>query len=407
MKPAAPGGGAAPAARVWDLQPEVQHYSVPLWDLLGELGARDGAYALTVLGTLGADGGAIGGPRRPYFVDCPLATFRRMGVRLCHWPGFERRLRADPPDALVIGANPRNTDCWRMPRLCRELGIPVVAWTKAHSTSRLAPVVRRLKRWLYAPFDCVVCYGESSKRELTASGYPPERVFVAHNTIDTRRIFARGDAILARGAELRRAAGLAGRKVLLCVGRMDPEKRHRDLLDAWPRLRALDPDLHMVLISGGPLLEAIRARAAAVDAERIRVVGRVPEGDDYAWIAASDLGLYPGAVGLAINISLAFGRPTIIADEPGADAEIVRHGETGWRYPRGDLDALVGAVRHVLAHPEEAARVGAGARALLRETITLDNMAASIDRAIRLALAVRESRSGATARSGSGVTQHG
>src|SRR5262245_33638788 len=161
--------------------------------------------------------------------------------------------------------------------------------------------------------------------------------------------------IRARGDELRRAAGLEGRKILLCIGRMDPEKRHGDLLEAWPRLRTLDPDLRLVMVAGGPLLETVRARAAAVDPERIVVTGRVPEGDDYAWVSACDMGVYPGAVGLAINISLAFGKPTLIADERGSDAEIVRHGVTGWRFRRGDLDALIAAVQRVLENPAEAA----------------------------------------------------
>jgi glycosyltransferase involved in cell wall biosynthesis len=393
--PAAAGGPFPhPAARVWDLQPEVQHYSVPIWDLLNELGAADGAYAISVLGTLGKDGSAIDGAHRSYFIDCPLETFRRLGVRLYRWPGIERRLLLDPPDVLIIGANPRNTDCWRIPRLCRAMGIPVVTWTKVHSYSRFAPLMRLLKPRLYSRFDCAVCYGESSREELVACGFPPDRAFVANNTVDTRRIFAQGERIGARGAELLRAAGLEGRKILLCIGRMDPEKRHQDLLDAWPRLRELDPDLRLVIVSGGPLLEAIRAKAAALDPGRILVTGRVPEGDDYAWISACDVGIYPGAVGLAINISLAFGRPTIIADERGADSEILRHGETGWRYPRGDLDAMVAAVGHVLANPEEAAVVGGRGRVLLRDTVTIDNMAANIDRAVRVALALRRPRKG-------------
>jgi glycosyltransferase involved in cell wall biosynthesis len=370
----------------------VQHYGVPVWDGLTELGAADGAYSLSVLGTLGEDGGAIGGGRRPYFIDCQLENSRILGVRISRWPGFERRLRIDPPDVLIIGGNPRNIDCWRVPRLCRALGIPVITWTKVHSYSRFAPLMNLLKPWFYSRFDWAVCYGESSRDELVGRGFPPERVFVANNTIDTRRIFTDAERIAARGAALRRAAGLEGRRILLCIGRMDPEKRHRDILDAWPRLRELDPDLSLVIVSGGPLLEAIRARAAALDPRRILVTGRVPEGDDYAWTSCCDVGIYPGAVGLAINISLAFGRPTIIADERGADSEVLQHGVTGWRFPRGDLNAMVATIRHVLADPPEVAAVCARARALMSETVTIDNMVSSFDRAIRAALEQRRSR---------------
>jgi glycosyltransferase involved in cell wall biosynthesis len=118
----------------------------------------------------------------------------------------------------------------------------------------------------------------------------------------------------------------------------------------------------------------------------------VPEGDDYAWIAASDLVVIPGAVGLALNQSLAFGRPTIIADEPGADAELLRHGENGWRYPRGDIQALVAAVRHALLNPAEAARVGAAAVAAVQDKATIERMVETMDRTFMEAIHLSKKR---------------
>ena len=305
-------GGGRPAL-VWDIHPEVQHYRIAIWDGLNQRGAADGVYALKALGSLAPGGGAVGGGMRPYIIDCPHENYRRLGIGLSRWPRLAELIRRDRPDVVIMDGNTRNTDCWRVPKLCRELGIATVAWTKVHSYSRFAPVMKLVKPRFFSRFDCAVCYGESSRRELLTYGFPADRTFVANNTIDTRRIFAEAERIETRGRELRAAAGLEGRKILLCIGRMDPEKRHHDLLDAWPRLAALDKDLVLVIVSGGPMLEEIRARAATVDPRRIVVTGRVPEGDDYAWISACNAGIYPGAVGLAINISLAFGKPTIIA----------------------------------------------------------------------------------------------
>src|SRR5574341_421200 len=80
-------------ARVWILQPEIQHYRLAVWDGLNRLGTADGAYSLSVLGTLDKDGGAFGGGKRPYFVACPLEHARRFGVRVSRWPRIERLLR--------------------------------------------------------------------------------------------------------------------------------------------------------------------------------------------------------------------------------------------------------------------------------------------------------------------------
>jgi len=374
-----PGGCDRPL-RVWDFQPTVEHYRIPIWDGLVEAGR--GTYELTVWGGL-VDGGAKGGGQRPYFRNIPMEHFKRFGVSLCRWRGAEDIVAAEQPDVIIVSANARNQSNWRLPKIVHSYGGAAVCWTKVHSYSGIpGPLLTLMKKRFYSRFDRAICYGQHSLEELTRLGFPAERARVAQNTIDTRRIFEHGEQIKQRGDELRAELGLTDATVLLCIGRMDPEKRHQDLLDAWPKLKELDDKLHMVIVSGGPMLDKVRATARQIDEQRIHVTGRVPEGDDYAWIATSDITIYPGAVGLAINQSLAFGKPTIIADEFGADSEILRHHETGWRYPRGDLNALVDAVDEVRRNEERRNRITANARRLMREQVTVENMVSSIDQTI-------------------------
>jgi glycosyltransferase involved in cell wall biosynthesis len=352
-------------------------------------GRADGAYEITVLGGLDAKGQCIGGGTREYVRSCPLVQGKKFGISTAGWPSFEELFRREKPDALVMLGNPRMRQCWTLPKLARSMGIPVVGWSKVHSYSRLAWASNLLKPRFFKRFDTMIVYGESARKELMGLGISGDHVFVAQNTIDTRRIFTDADRISARGRELRTQAGMDGKRIMLCIGRMDPEKRHQDLLDAWPRLREADPDLRLVIVSGGPMLDEIRAKAHALDPSGILVTGRVPEGDDYAWISTCDLGIYPGAVGLAINISLAFGKPTIIANEIGSDSEILEHGLTGWRYERGNLDAMITTIQSVLRDRASTEVICQRARALMRDTVTIDNMIAKIDSAVRLALSMR------------------
>jgi glycosyltransferase involved in cell wall biosynthesis len=384
-------------ARVWILQPDIHHYRTPVFDGVRAKGLADGRYSLEVLGGM-KDGKAIGGEGRPYYRHVPRSVLSKFGVTYFRWETAPGLIEAERPDVLVVEANIRNLTCWKLLAMCRRMGTPVVGWSKVHSYSKAAGsaggVMGILKRRFYGKFDRMICYGESSKAELVGLGYPTDRAIIANNTIDTRRIFAEGDALRARGMKIRDERGLVGKKILLCIGRMDADKRHQDLLDAWPRLAALDPGLVLVLVSGGPLLDEIRAKAAAVDSARILVTGRVPEGDDYAWIATSDACIYPGAVGLAINQSLAFGKPTLIANEIGADSEILVGEEdsgrqTGWRYERGNLMAMVTGVKAILAGGSGVESVCQRAMELMRDKVTLDNMVSAIDRSIRLALDLR------------------
>ena len=63
-------------------------------------------------------------------------------------------------------------------------------------------------------------------------------------------------------ASLRASLGLCDKKLLLVIGRMVPQKRHADLLAAWPKLRALDQRLHLIVVSAAPRRRAPDPAAA-------------------------------------------------------------------------------------------------------------------------------------------------
>jgi glycosyltransferase involved in cell wall biosynthesis len=391
--PAVAAAGAAPA-RVWIVQPRIEHYRLPVFDRLAALG--EGRYTLEVLGPT-VDGEARGGGHRPYFRETPYHPRFILGARFHVWPEIRREIRRDTPDVVVVNTHLRHLDCWRLPQLCRRIGASAVGWGKVHSFSGLpGPLLRLGKREMFRRFDYFIAYGECSRREMRALGIADDKICVAQNTIDTSRIFEDGERYRARGQALRAGYGLGDAPILLSVARFDPEKRLHDLLDAWPRLRARHPGLRLVLVGDGRLFDEIRARAAELDPERIVLTGRVPEGDDYAWLATADVAVQCGAVGLAINQSMAFGTPTVIADEYGADTEILEHGRTGWRYARGDLDALVETVRAVFEDTAGTGRIVASARELMREQVTIDRMARSMDACVSRALAVSRERRGSS-----------
>lgn len=377
-------------SRVYFFQPAIQHYRIPFWDSIVERAKE--RYRLTVLGPL-ENGAAFGGGTRSYFRQTPLKSLALPGLGLEHWPEALQIVRRERPNVVIVAANPRNVTCWKLPASCRQTGAACVAHSKVHSSAGVPTfIMNPLKRRLFRDYDFAICYGKQSRQELLELGFPEQRVRVAQNTIDTRRIFQHREQIAARAAALKSATSLNDKRVLLCVGRMDAEKRHADLLAAWPRLRDIDTKMVLVLVGGGPMLDEIRGRARSIDPHRIIVTGRVPEGDDYAWIAASDITVFPGAVGLAINQSLALGKPTIIADETGSDSEILEHEVTGWRYSRGNVDALVATVSQALRDEPGRLRIGANAERIMRQVVTIENMADVFHATILDAIEVNRAR---------------
>ncbi len=369
-------GASAELPQVWIFQPAVKHYRLPLWDRLVER-ASD-RYQIKIFGPLDLAHADI--ESRPYLENMPLHKRLLLGREVAHWRGAARMIRREKPEVVVLTATVSFAGSWTLPRVSRRMGATVVGWSKVNSRAGHTTWLERVvKRKFFQRFDLFLCYGERSRAELESLGYPAEQIRVAQNTVDTHRIFGEGEIISARGEELRREWGIVGKKVLLCIGRMVPQKRHADLITAWLDLRQVDPDLVLVFVGDGVLYEGLKQAARETDAERIVFTGSVPEGDDYAWISTAELVIIPGAVGLALNQAMAFGRPIVIADEPGADAEILRAGETGWRYPRGDIKALVATVREARSDPVEATRRGAAARHYIEAHATIEHMAQVID----------------------------
>lgn len=367
-------------------QPEVQHYRIPVFDLLRErAGDR---YRFEVWGQL-ENGKSHKGESRDYLHHTPYVRRKRFGVLTMAWPELPAVIERLRPDALVVVANIRNLTSWQLPARCRQLGIACVGWDKAHGYSRLPQFVRKqLMSRLYRRFDRMIAYGNQAAQAMASYGVPRDRIYVANNTIDTRSIFEQETSFRERALALRERERLVGKRIILMISRFNVDKRPGDVLDAWPKLRELDPNLVLVIAGSGEMADELRARAAELDPERIRFVGRLPTGEDYTWIAAADMTIQCGAIGLAINQSMAFGKATIVADETGADSEIVEHGVTGWRYPRGDLSRLVDAVADVLSDDSTRIRITNVARERMRSEITIENMVEQIDRCITDALSI-------------------
>jgi glycosyltransferase involved in cell wall biosynthesis len=98
-------------------------------------------------------------------------------------------------------------------------------------------------------------------------------------------------------------------------------------------------------------------------ADRLRLVGQCD--DMPAALALSDVVVHastkPEAFGRVVIEAQAMGRPVVAADL-GGPVETVRHGDTGWRVPPNDPDALAAAIE-VALDLDPCARLALGERA--------------------------------------------
>ncbi len=246
--------------------------------------------------------------------------------------------------------------------------------TSEHNTTnkRRAPVWRPLETLIYQRYDRLVAVSEAVAQTL--GDWVPsvrERIRVIPTAIDVRR-FAE-----AVPASKREVLGVADETpVLLCVGRLEPQKDQATLLRALPLL----PGFHVALVGDGILRSDLETQAKALNiSERVHFLGR--RSDVASLLKMADVYVQPSlweGWSIAILEVMASAHASIVASmAPGLQEAVLNH---GWLFPIGDERALVQSVQTALSSPQQQALY----RAKGQETVARHTIEACIDAHIAL-----------------------
>ena len=237
----------------------------------------------------------------------------------------------------------------------RGVRVPWVAFHHGYTdTDFKMRVYNRLDRHALRHADAVVTPCEAFVRELEEAGVDSARMSVLHNAVDAAPVIDR-DAV-------RHALGVAGRRVILSVGRLSREKGHDVLIDACARLNpGLIERLCVLIVGDGPERAALERRAASAGVP-VRFEGFQSSIDRY--YAAADVFVLPSRSEGSPNAlleALAAGCPSIAA-RVGGVPEIVTHGVSAWLVPPEDPERLRDAIAYVLSNRSAAAGLAEEAR---------------------------------------------
>ena len=156
--------------------------------------------------------------------------------------------------------------------------------------------------------------------------------------------------------------------VVLVLARLEPQKGHRVLLEAWKSVAQSYPAARLVCAGDGVLRAELEAQAAALGiAGSVSFVGQQPNVPD--WLALADFTVLPSfyeGLPLAAIESLAAGRP-VVATAVDGTSEVVLDGKTGLTVPAGDPAALAAAISRMLAAPELVRTLGRAGRRFVLE----------------------------------------
>lgn len=248
--------------------------------------------------------------------------------------------------------------------------------------SALSPITRILRRcqksWLRGA-DQVVVLGRCMREYVMKNyGLSPQQVQVIPIGGDHEAIYPQ-----SMRTRFRAAHGLHG-FVVCYSGNFGRYHDFDTVLDAAKILRDTEPSVQFVLVGGGAQKDHVERRVREEAISNVRVLPFVPKEDYNDLLASANVSLVtlePGMEGLCVPSKfysiLASGRPTIATVSAGSEvARVLAEAACGLQVVQGDTEYLVRAVSHLLHHPEEAARMGCNARAVLEENYTNRHVAA-------------------------------
>jgi glycosyltransferase involved in cell wall biosynthesis len=236
-----------------------------------------------------------------------------------------RALRKLKPDVVHASLTLSPLD-FRLPELCEELGVPLVATFHPAFDNQVrnwASGTQYLMYQLYAPalanYDRVIVFSYLQKDLLIKLGVPSERIAVIPNGVDVEKY-----APMATPSKLRQTWDAD--RVFVYQGRIAPEKNVESLLRAW-KAANMGSRSKLLMVGSGPLLASLRSQYG--EELGIKWLGFVAEEQKRIDILRSaDVYILPSLVeGLSLSLLEAMScGVACIATDAGADGEVLEKG---------------------------------------------------------------------------------
>jgi glycosyltransferase involved in cell wall biosynthesis len=221
-----------------------------------------------------------------------------------------------------------------------------------------SPWKEKAKAYFFRRCDGFFCYGSRSKEYVASYGIDPRKIYegcqaaALPHDYNAAAIQAHYDSYSSSSASSSR---------FLYIGRLSAEKGLFDLLDAFCRIHAQNPEATLALAGSGLIEEDLRRRTRELGIESaVTLLGtKTPEeiGRLLVNSAAMILPSYREPWGLVVNEALSFGCPVVVSNICGCVPELVIDGVTGYSFRAGDVGELAQAMSKVQLLSENRAVV--------------------------------------------------
>ncbi|MEO0806253.1 MAG: glycosyltransferase family 4 protein [Cyanobacteria bacterium J06643_4] len=266
---------------------------------------------------------------------------------------------------------------WKLPEICQELGIPLVAtFHPAFDQKRrnLSSSTQHLAYQVYAPrlanYDNVIVFSQIQRNILAKLGVPTDRISVIPNGVDDAR-YSPGPSNIKQE--------LGARQLYVYQGRLSLEKNVESLLKGW-RAADMHPKDKLVIVGSGPLEASLKSSHA--DSSIIWLGFVATEERRIEILRGADVFILPSLVeGLSLSLLEAMACGTAcVATDAGADGEVLDQGAgvvLSTQKVAHQLQTLLPLFRE---HPEILKLLGQKARSRVVERYTLSKNISQLEK---------------------------
>lgn len=231
-----------------------------------------------------------------------------------------------------------------------------------------------LERWIGIAADRILCCSEFVRDEMV-NGYdcPQDKITVIPCGVDEAQFGVDGDL-----EGFRTVFAKPGDRLVLYIGRLDPEKGVDVLLNAMSQVVAIEPAAKLLVVGKGRSQQALQEQLRGLNlGERVEFAGYLTGTVLAAVLRLAELLVVPSLYepfGIVALEGMA-NRTPVIASSIGGLREIIRHNQTGYLVPPRDARALAGAIVAMMSDPDTRARLAQNAYACATQDYTWTSVA--------------------------------
>jgi glycogen(starch) synthase len=229
--------------------------------------------------------------------------------------------------------------------------------------------------WTTFEANKIIVTSASMKAEIQGHfRLPQEKIEIVPNGIDTKRYNTSVDQPAVKG----RYGVHPDEKLVLCVGRLVPQKGIEYLIRAVPRIAERYPNSKFIIVGEGWLRGHLEYIARSTGHQwKITFTGWVPDQELIALLNSADALVVPSIYepfGIVALEGMAAGVP-VVASDVGGLAEIVEHEHTGILAYSRSPESIAWAVGRVLSDPDHSKEMVQNAQEMVQKTYSWEAIA--------------------------------